>query len=476
MSTPLTSDVVVLLPGITGSVLAKDGRAVWSPAPGAVMRGLLSLGRSLKTLEVVDDDPRAEDLGDGVTAPGLVGAAHLIPGLMKIDVYSELEAFLLSGIGLTRGENYFPFPYDWRRDNRASARRLQRQAHGWLRDWRERSGVADAKLVLVGHSMGGLVARYFVEALEGWRDTRAVITYGTPFYGSLNAVDFLVNGFRKGLGPFRTDLSPLLRSLTSVHQLVPAYRCVHAGDAAAVTPANAGLPGWQAAWSDHLLDFQREVEDAAESNRRSGPQPFPVTYHPIVGRDQPTRQSARVSGTGVEMLFARGDQDDSGDGTVPFVSAAVSGTEQSRTFIPDRHARLQGSIPMQTHLKGLLAATQSPRIQDLRDQVTLWFGLDVDDVFLPGEPVSLDVHPLSLLDRGTLPDVELTVSVRDEATGAEVLRRDVRVPREPTPVELGPLPSSSYVVTLTGGGSASPASDVFAVASPEDVDGLAVGG
>lgn len=476
MTTALTSDVVVLLPGITGSVLAKDGKAVWAPEPGAVLRGLLSLGKSLKKLEVVDDDPKAEDLGDGVTATGLVGAAHLIPGLVKIDVYSELEAFLVSGLGLTRGQNYFPFAYDWRRDNRASARLLQRQAHGWLKAWREKSGVADAKLILVGHSMGGSVARYFVEALEGWRDTRAVITYGTPFYGSLNAVDFLVNGFSKGLGPFKTDLSPLLRSMTSVHQLVPAYRCVHAGNTAAVTPANAGLPGWQPAWNDHLLGFQREVEDAATSNRRSGPQPFPVTYHPIVGRDQPTRQSARLSGTGVEMLFARGDKDESGDGTVPFVSAAVSGTEDSRTFIPNKHACLQGSVPMQTHLKGLIAATQQARIQDLRDEVTLWFGLDVDDVFLPGEPVKVDVHALSALDRGTLSDVELTISVQDEATGAEVLRRDLVVPREATPVELGPLPSSSYVVTLSGGAGASPASDVFAVASPEDVDGLSVGG
>jgi hypothetical protein len=37
-------DVVVMLPGITGSALAKDGREVWAPTAGAVLHGLLSLG------------------------------------------------------------------------------------------------------------------------------------------------------------------------------------------------------------------------------------------------------------------------------------------------------------------------------------------------------------------------------------------------------------------------------------------------
>lgn len=40
------ADVVVLLPGILGSVLERDGREVWAPTPGAVWRGLWRLGRS----------------------------------------------------------------------------------------------------------------------------------------------------------------------------------------------------------------------------------------------------------------------------------------------------------------------------------------------------------------------------------------------------------------------------------------------
>nr|MBA3475306.1 hypothetical protein [Actinomycetota bacterium] len=44
----LMRDVVVCIPGITGSVLRKDGKDVWNIAGGAVLNALLSLGRSIQ--------------------------------------------------------------------------------------------------------------------------------------------------------------------------------------------------------------------------------------------------------------------------------------------------------------------------------------------------------------------------------------------------------------------------------------------
>src|SRR5215217_4684149 len=127
---------------------------------------------------------------------------------------------------VTRGRNLFEFPYDWRRDNRVAARRLKRQAHGWLDAWRASSGASDAKLVLVGHSMGGLVARYFIECLDGWRDTRTLVTFGTPYRGSVSALETLANGKKVKF----LDVTRVVRSLTSIHQLLPTYPCYDAGD------------------------------------------------------------------------------------------------------------------------------------------------------------------------------------------------------------------------------------------------------
>lgn len=465
-------DVVVLLPGITGSVLSKDGKDIWATTPGAALRGLLSFGRSIKNLEVRDDDWKVADLGDGVEATRLVDAAHIIPGLWKIDVYSEMERFLLATFDLTRGVNYFPFPYDWRRDNRASAARLQEKSRAWLAAWRAKSGNPSAQLVLVGHSMGGLVARYFVEALGGWRDTTAVVTFGTPFYGSLNAVDFLLNGFRKNLGPLSVDLSPLLRSMTSVHQLVPSYRCIYGPDGTATTPANAGLEQWKPAWNDALLAFQQETEDAAKANR-ADPEFIanPVVYQPITGRDQPTRQSAAVVNGKVELRFDREGKDESGDGTVPLLAAALAGTQQMRTFAPEQHSRLQTNIPLLHHLSGVIQALHESRVEDLRRTVTSWFALDIDDVYLPGEPVSVHVQALSDLDLGTLQEVETTVAVQDKATGQQVAHRDVVVPRERAEVVLGELDPGTYLLTVSGPAGAAAVSDVFAVASVAEVEG-----
>src|SRR5207302_2970377 len=99
-------DVVVLLPGITGSVLAKDGKDVWAPTAGAVFGGLFSLGGSVKDLTLHGDSSTAENLGDGVTAPRLVPDVHLIPGLWKIDGYSKTVNSLLNAFDLTRGKNF----------------------------------------------------------------------------------------------------------------------------------------------------------------------------------------------------------------------------------------------------------------------------------------------------------------------------------------------------------------------------------
>src|SRR5689334_18511237 len=203
-------DFVILLPGITGSVLSRRGKEVWSPTSGAIWRALTSLGGSVTDLVLAPDG----DPGD-VTAPRLIPDVTIVPGLIKIDGYSRIEEYLVTQLGLTRGENYLPFPYDWRLDNRVNARRLQTVAMDALKAWRQSSGAHDAKLVLIAHSMGGLISRYFLEKLGGWTDCRLLFTIGTPHLGSLNAVDFLVHGVKKGVGPLGVDLSPMLRSCPS---------------------------------------------------------------------------------------------------------------------------------------------------------------------------------------------------------------------------------------------------------------------
>lgn len=387
-------DVVILLPGITGSVLANAaGKEVWSTSAGAIWRAIKSFGGSIEDLELATDgDPR------GVQATRLMPDLTIVPGLIKIDGYTRIEEYLIAQLGLERGKNYFPFPYDWRLDNRINAKRLADQALDRLKKWRASSGNAQAKLVLIGHSMGGLVSRYFLECLGGWRDARALFTLGTPHQGSLNAVDFLVHGMKKGIGPLGLDLSPLLRSYPSVYQLLPIYRCIDTGDSAPSPVKDAAaagrLPNVHADRAQQARDFHREIEDAQKRNaRESAYAENGYRLVPLVGIEQPTLQSARVTGTEVELLRSLEGHDDAGDGTVPRVSATpieLEGQERE-VFAAEMHGSLQNGDGTLANLKGMLLAPKTD-LRKLRAELPTALSLDLDDVVLPGQPLTVRVR------------------------------------------------------------------------------------
>ena len=448
------ADVVVVLPGITGSVLRDSrGRDVWAPTAGAAVRALVTLGRSLADLELRDGDA-----DDGVTAPMMVPDLHLIPGLWKIDGYSKLSAYLQREFAVTPGRNFFTFPYDWRRDNRVAARRLKEQADRWLGEWRRES--PDAKLILVGHSMGGLVARYFLECLDGWRDTRRLVTFGTPYRGSLNALNFLVHGMQKKLGPVPVlDLSRLLRSFPSIYQLLPIYPCLDPGDGQLIRVSEAaGLPHVDQERARAADGFHREIEQAVtahlddEEYRRGR-----YTVHPVVGTFQATLLSARRSGDGVEVLGTYPGFVPDGDGTVPRVSATPVEfpREEGAMFAAERHGSLQHNDGVLVQLAGLLSGQDTSAVRAGTDA-----GLALDDAFGPGEPVGFRF-------RAADPMAQLTAVVTAARTGAEVARLDLGAAGEWRGGELAPPPPGAYRITLAGDG-VEPVTDTFVVVGEQD--------
>ena len=196
-------DMVVILPGILGSVLQKDGRDLWAISGQSFWNLVTNSKETIKSLELGFDDPSLDDLGDGIRATRLIEDVSIIPGLVKIDGYTQTTRMITDNFEVTMGDiyndpdekaaNLYHFPYDWRRDNRIHARKLKTLIDKRLKRWREASGAPDAKVVLLAHSMGGLVSRYYLEVLGGWRDARALFTFGTPHRGSINGVNFLAN-------------------------------------------------------------------------------------------------------------------------------------------------------------------------------------------------------------------------------------------------------------------------------------------
>ena len=218
----MNHDVYVLIPGITGSVLQKDGHDVFGLTAGAGLRALFTAGGSIRHLRLAEDPPEADDLGDGIRAGRLAADAHLIPGLWKIDGYGKVGEYLRQRLRLNPGESYFEFPYDWRRDNRVAARQLAARAQDWL--GARRAAYPDARLVLVAHSMGyqgkdlggdGTVPRVSAFPQEADDDSGAM--FAATRHASLQNTDAVltqVRGWMTGvkLGAFRAG-APISLSL-----------------------------------------------------------------------------------------------------------------------------------------------------------------------------------------------------------------------------------------------------------------------
>ena len=54
-------DVVILLPGITGSTLTKDGKVLWGADLGGLMRAVVSGGDTIRQLALTHGDDPNED-------------------------------------------------------------------------------------------------------------------------------------------------------------------------------------------------------------------------------------------------------------------------------------------------------------------------------------------------------------------------------------------------------------------------------
>jgi hypothetical protein len=270
-----------------------------------------------------------------------------------------------------------------------AARKLAALVPGWLAAWQTKSGNAEAKVVFVVHSMGGLVARYYMECLDGWRTTRTLISFGTPYRGSGNALGFLSNGFAWNVGPLKAfDGTKAIRSFDSVYQLLPTYGFVNAGKGDLVRVSELDLPHMDRQRAIRAQQFHEEIFAAQERNSSSDG--YGPTVRPIVGIEQPTIQSAKLAKGTLTLLTSHESNDDKGDATVPRVSAIPFEIDQSAAiYIANTHSALQSDDASDAQLRGILSEAGI----DLRKYRDSGFagkiGLRIDDAYSSRAPISV---------------------------------------------------------------------------------------
>ena len=456
MATAL-KDLVILLPGIMGSALAKDGKPVWDLTAGAIGRALYTLGDSIQDLALSSD----ASTGDDVTPIHLLQDVHIIPGLWKIDGYSGLSKYLQKRLNVVSGENFFEFPYDWRLDNRVSAQRLESAALDWLENWRSRPGNQDARLVLVAHSMGGLVARYFLEVLDGWKETKTLITLGTPHRGSVKALDYLVNGLQKKIGPVTLmDLTEMIQSFPSVYQLLPEYECVGKNEhdlKRLVDLDELGQLDLDRARA--AMEFHREIERAVKNNY-ADPGYASSRYQllPVVGTYQPTFQSALLTGDGIKPIRTyKGRQMLDGDGTVPRLSATPKELSKAKAefFVACPHASLQNFDPVQVQLRARLEDVDISEVRAVAAEPVI---LEMEDIFSSAERFRIRARCDAALDpmHTSITNIDTREILEDE------LEFDSKN-EEWQYLDRSPLPAGAYRIQIDPGEQGDAISDVFIV-------------
>lgn len=449
-------DLVVLIPGIMGTTLRRDGRVVWGLSASSMARAVLSRGKSVRRDLMLGNDPLSHD--DGMEVGDPLSDLHLLPGFWKIDGYSALADLLRSRFSLTEGRNFFRFGYDWRRDNRIAAQLLSEATSRWLDEWRKTN--PDAKLVLVAHSMGGLVARYFIEVLGGWRDTRMLISVGTPFRGSLNALGSLAGGLSVG-SRHLFDLSEAVRSFPSVYQLLPIYSCYDPGDGSLQKLQDVGsVPNLNSTLAQDAWAFHEQINAAVARNRNCAEwRSCGYRTRPIIGVAQATWQSARYTAGGVHLSEEIDGIFQTGDGTVPRISATPIEDSNAghEMFAATRHSSLQNATAVLTHMTALI---EGPGL-NLGSYRTagVKISLEVPDIVEPHDRALLRAKP-------TRTPVELVATVTPtQPGGSNVLAHFRACGDRWYEARLPELPPGAYRVDVAGPG-VEPCRDSFVVAQP----------
>ncbi len=446
--------MVVIVPGIGGSVLERGGTAVWGQGP---------LGIAARAL---DPGVLARFEGDGIRATGLVHAPAVLPGFTALRAYDELVRRIVNrfaGVVVDHchpdaqpvaGANVLCVPYDFRRSLVDCADQVAATVGARL----DAAGLSDAerrgRVVVIGHSMGGLVARWWLGPGGGGPLGHALLTLGTPHRGAPKALEWLVNGVQlKGLR--LAGATEVIRTWPAAYELLPRYEAVlDTATGRHLRPHELVVDGFDHQAAGQAFAVHQDIERAWDG---AGDQPA-VTA--MLGRYQPTLERAsltegrlRVEKQAAEWLPDTGW---AGDGSVPCLSAVPLEQAAGPPLPSVRHS----ALPELEAVVEWLEALEAPELGAVRGpgHARPTLALDVDEWFPAGEPIEV-----AALARGAGEELEgpeagarLWVTARP-ADGGRAVVVELQVPTGAGgrwTGEMAGLAPGTYELALSGPGRA----------------------
>ncbi len=258
------------------------------------------------------------------------------------------------------------FKYDWRLGCADAASKLQQ----FLTNYNE--------VIIVAHSMGGLVASKFL-ALSSTNRAKVskVITIGTPFTGAVKGLYVMETGDFTFLLPSATQqatIKTLVSNYPSVYELLPTadylngdipYISRRGGEILLTThssswgfmknrPWGKKASGYRKTMFDDALDFHESLKIGEDWIHVANG--LTNEFHMIVGfgEDTPSRVVYNADGT-----VQRYELNNNGDGTVSTASAVYNRGSNTVLHVRASHISLPGKTSVKNKVRDIINGTGS---------------------------------------------------------------------------------------------------------------------
>jgi pimeloyl-ACP methyl ester carboxylesterase len=409
----------VVIPGIGGSVLERvqngRGEIVWGALGTAV--------RSMFSPEALRVGP-----GDGIRAIGAISDWQVLDDLTVVHGYAGVVRMIANASGLKvdwghpdardHSAQVVVFPYDFRRSIEQSADELDAMITARLSALASSMGDREARVVIVAHSMGGLVARAWARRPDPSRWCRAIATLGTPHLGAPKALSFMQSGLNLGPIAIAPRLSEVIKEWQSTHELLPIYRMIDSGGTEKLRAIDLEVPWLNSKTTAKAHGLHTEIRTDWMALGSDAPMVVPM-----FGVGRPTIANATLRGGTLRFSKKSGGPDDLlGDGTVPRVAAVPheldnpQGRAGQRFEIGAEHGRLPNWARLRDELTRIVTLGPSGVFLGDGDRM---LAHDLEGTWPEGCPLPLEVRSFDEQAKSAVPtDPEHLSTMQVQATPA----------------------------------------------------------